>query len=523
MSDDIIKNREIKGVAGNKTNTSLAVDCGFYPIVKFELSDKNSEGVNLMIFQIGDEYNEKKKSFIEEIEYPHLKKDEPYFIPYLSVKSSDQPRTIKLSCVTSEGTFDCIKKGKVQIKTPNSNTITGISISTESVDNVYVEDEFTIDIILSKDINIEKFEKFNCYPLIFTVVNEDNETEVGRLHLAVEPELKQYILVAGIDYPSIHNNYKLSGDYSVDVIRRKKEIITKCKNNEITIIYTVSLLKGTIEKTTIRNGKTLIDNIGKYIPITFDDNYKPTFPYFSFTKEGVIRKWDIYGIIENIGDENPNTVMEFGVYSHAYYDGPILVDSKSNDVSIDNDFRKNDPVSIEDSFAKAFNEKGKIFLWGCSFPKLLNLLFSKLRNNPKYKSSQINNNEIFSYASGHFYVGKDFSEDPQYLIKMINNYLSTNFKQEDKIELTFLQIKKIACINYLSTYASEMAKHFELTVIAALPATYANTSPNFHISDLTFANVKFYKNHLGIKLENNFGIYDVETINNLTLILNSKL
>jgi hypothetical protein len=59
------------------------------------------------------------------------------------------------------------------------------------------------------------------------------------------------------------------------------------------------------------------------------------------------------------------------------------------------------------------------------------------------------------------------------------------------------------------------AKHFNIKIIGALPETYANISPNFHISPTVMANVNFYETHLGIKLENNYGGYDITTTNNL--------
>jgi hypothetical protein len=88
--------------------------------------------------------------------------------------------------------------------------------------------------------------------------------------------------------------------------------------------------------------------------------------------------------------------------------------------------------------------------------------------------------------------------------------------------LKVFEIKKIGCSNFLGTYASTMASEIDVKVQAALPATYSEITPNFHISSLTKENVKFFKTHLNISLgELEYGIYDKTTVDRITTIFYS--
>jgi len=332
-----------------------------------------------------------------------------------------------------------------------------------------------------------------------------------QIQTQVNPSPMHYVLIAGLNYPSYSNGYKLVGDNSSYVDKRKKEIIASNRKNESIVITTVNLLKGKVIKDTYVNGQIDKSDTKDYDPITLD-NYQTNHPYFTFNGKNIIKKWDIYKIAEDLGQNDPGTLMEFGIYSHAYYDGPILVDSDSQDLTNDNDLRRSDINSVDTAFGSSFDKDGIMIVWGCSFPKMLNLLFSKLRRNSKYKLTKIDDTEVFSYPKNHFYVDNTTNPDSGYLVTMINSYAGTSFMVNEKIDLTFFQIKKIAAFNYIHTYAARFANKFDIKVKAALPATYSNVSPNFHIASDTMANVNLYKFHLGITLDNNFGIFDKNTV-----------
>lgn len=321
----------------------------------------------------------------------------------------------------------------------------------------------------------------------------------------------KYILFAELDYPGHVNGYKLTGDFMAYFTKRKKEIIAGNKSSTIEIT-TISLLQGKFIKETIVNGKMDSIDTKDYASITLSTNYTrltrtPQNPMYEFNGFNPIKKQYIYKLIEDIGTASPNTLKEFYIYSHAYFDGSILTDSDGNYLANDNDFRRNNITAINSSFGLAFAADGKMVVWGCSFPKLLNLLFSRYRKKSKYTLSPVDDTEIFSYPANHF--------QQQEVTDFVNKFLDATYVLNKKIDLSFFQIKNIAAGQFLLTYAANLAKNYTIKVVGTLPANYANITPNFHISPDVTANVNFYKNHLGISLENNYSIYEMTTINNL--------
>lgn len=331
--------------------------------------------------------------------------------------------------------------------------------------------------------------------------------------------LKQYVLVSGLDYHSFFSFNKYAEKYKLEILRSKQ--IT-----DDIVIYMIDILVGKITKIEIF-GKNAIKEIVTKFDIVDKSNYTKT--YFESNGKSIISKTDVYRIIEQIGVDNPGTLFEVGVFSHAYWNGPILVDSLTG--HDDHDMRIDDiSSSLIDltKFKNAFVTGAFFKIWGCSFPPNTNALFSKIRKNVNYKSvGKIPDTTRFIYPKNHFLFYPTDSHSGATLpvvdlTSQINIIFKTKLTVTDIIELSFIQIKKIACFNFINTYAASLADNIDIKVQSALPATYANIDLKFHISSLTFDNVKFYENHLDVKLgELKYGIYDKITVNNLTTIFNS--
>ena len=63
-----------------------------------------------------------------------------------------------------------------------------------------------------------------------------------------------------------------------------------------------------------------------------------------------------------------------------------------------------------------------------------------------------------------------------------------------------------------TTYMQKASTFFNIKVLGAFPATYADITPRFKINSNTVPNVELYKTYLGVKVgtgdELNYGIYD---------------
>ncbi|MCW3168334.1 hypothetical protein OMO38_07325 [Chryseobacterium sp. 09-1422] len=334
--------------------------------------------------------------------------------------------------------------------------------------------------------------------------------------------VKQYILVSGLFYPDDHNSYKLSGSFDSYVQGYIKKIVQSQKGNDF-IIYDVNILAGTIIKTEYSPSSSPKKSILNF-DIVINSDYKLFNNSYRLdnTSKKIISKNDIYKLIEEIGMNDPNTLQEVHVFSHAYWNGPILVNTDSG--RGDCDMRKADITSgtiNSANFKNAFTTNGYIKIWGCSFPVATNALFSKFRNNKQYSTTKIiSDTVVFNFSPNTFFFYPK-GESAVDLLPQINNILGTTYKASDSIKLTFLEIKKILIYNYLSVYAGVIAKNIGVKVISALPATYANIDPTFHIAPSTMANVTFYKKHLEVEINENYGVFDEATVQRLETIYNS--
>ena len=314
--------------------------------------------------------------------------------------------------------------------------------------------------------------------------------------------LKQYILVAGIDYHTGNSFIKYCNDYKNKIINNNK---TK---DDLTFI--IIDFKGTIE--TITNGTSISTE-------SFDKISKSNYPaskghaFDSLGKLKYITKKKIYELIEEIGKNNPSTLQEVNVFSHAYSGGPILGNSSETD-AIDLDMRINDIKSKTFdyvNFKNAFNTTGIFKIWGCQSHPPFNYLVKKIMQNPKYK------NDGTTKDTEEFIVNDIAVPNHEILSKYIDATYYTSLPN-GKIKMTLLQIKKIFGNSYCANYAAWLAYSVDVKVQYSLPATYASFgSPEvFRISDDTKMNVPFFEKYLGISLgELNYGIYDTITIGKL--------
>lgn len=236
-------------------------------------------------------------------------------------------------------------------------------------------------------------------------------------------------------------------------------------------------------------------------------------------KTKYITKKTIYEIIEKIGKDDPNTLQEVNVFSHAYPGGPILANSSEKD-SIDLDMRVNDVRNKTfdfSNFKNAFDTNGVFKIWGCQSHPPFNYLLKSIMKNGKYKKDGTTKDtdefvitDDTKIPNGH---GGFYEAVSKYM--NANNYTKVGNNQ---IKITFLQLKKELANSYCANYAAWLAYMVDIKVQYSLPATYGSFgSPEvFRISDDTKMNVPFFETYLGITLgELNYRIYDNATVGRL--------
>jgi hypothetical protein len=352
--------------------------------------------------------------------------------------------------------------------------------------------------------------------------------------------MKNFVLVAGVDYGPVSAG-KTPTNFLHYCNKQLEKIYFKEKNTREDInFYMVDIRRGKIELISYLFNETSglhTKNISVYK--TFDPVSKSN--YFNIdgkvrfhpNSQNIISKWTIYNLIEEIGATNPKSLKELSVFSHAYLNGPILlntnqqsenyVDVLGNNIDVvslgydPNDFDMRmwdfevfyninvrvDNVDKYFAFYSAFSDDSLIKIWGCNFWSLTNKLLAIIRTNSAYRKTGLTNDVSFNFPAYKF--------TDEMLNNIINPVLQTSYKVNEKITLSFLEIKKIFCRLLTFTYPYVFSRSVNKNVQAALPTTYANISPHFHIAPSLFENVLFYKNYFDIETDEeklNYGIYE---------------
>jgi hypothetical protein len=347
--------------------------------------------------------------------------------------------------------------------------------------------------------------------------------------------LKQYVMLSGVDYPSDHNNQLLSGGFNDFALKRMKKIEATKKPNDYMIFYNFNIFGGKMTKRELKGNDSPKETIINYDPVTqanfiFESNgTQSRMPFKPNGKKNIISKITVYELIEKIGVDNPNSLNEFSIFSHSHAGGPILLGSWELEMdgtinTDDYDMRAGDFTKIINkvNFKNAFFKDGFIKIWGCQFSRILNAFFNKAFKNKNYTNA-VAEDTVFDFKANTLFFYPPTVGQPTYdlLAYLINPILSTTFKVTDKVSLTFLQIKKIASQQFLSSFASKVFESIDVKVISALPASYSSYKNNeYRISEDTYPNVNFYKNHLGVIVEEHYGIHDRAILDSITIIKN---
>lgn len=305
--------------------------------------------------------------------------------------------------------------------------------------------------------------------------------------------LKQYVLVAGMDYNTANSFIKYCNDYKAKITANNRA------KDDLTFI--IVDLKGSVE--VFENG---ISTSIKYFDKISKSNYPDRRNFSSLGKSNYITKKTIYDLVEKIGLNKPGTLQELNIFSHAYAGGPILANSSEDD-DIDLDMRKNDLRNrIFDfaNFKQAFTDNGIVKIWGCQSHPPFNFLLKRVMQDPQYrKDGSTPDSEEFIIKNAAF---ENYGEITDYLAKDAYTELSNN-----RIVMTLLQLKKTFSYDYCNNFAGFLAAGTDMKVQYALPATYASFgSPDyFRISDDTIMNIEFYNAYLKIPIsELGYGIYE---------------
>lgn len=324
--------------------------------------------------------------------------------------------------------------------------------------------------------------------------------------------MKAIVLVAGVDYGKGGADFRVLCDN-----RMRRRIIANRAKDDLTF-HIFDFRKGEVAANVVTYvtgaAKETVTKSIQFTPITAGD-YTRNGEHFELKRgpTGRMSILDVYRLIRHLGNENPGTLIELSIFSHAFHRGPILTNS-SDQMSADVTGALRDPDDLDGRstkdfraptmdadqrkmFAAAFAAEGFVWLWGCGFPVVLNRFLSALERNSKYRGSGLGDEEALTF------VGLD-DEVVRFLRGWVGPAAGV-LANRGRLEIEFRFIKYFLSQLTAGTYAHEIAVASGVKTFAALQGTYSVFDTDrlalMSISPDTRGHTAFYVNYLGIVLD----------------------
>jgi hypothetical protein len=295
------------------------------------------------------------------------------------------------------------------------------------------------------------------------------------------------VLVAGFNYKAwpIKPNDRPDGTSFTGFCKRRMEwLLKKMPNAKVSLFDFGAGVLDASEKGA--NGKRSSADLQMFKKPTRANNY--TDHDFTKNADGVMSIMDVYHYVEQIGKKDPGTLVELSIFSHALYEGPILVNSydhtdgnKRDDNDKDGRHKKDfiPPNMAPDglsSFQKAFARGGSVWVWGCDASSIYRHVFERIAKTSKYRTTaggRLRDSDVFTF---------EFTpEDASRLYHQDSNFFPAKSARGSyplKFDRTVKQIKKFFEEGLNDTYSAKIAAASKVLTYAALPGTWASLVPD---------------------------------------------
>lgn len=298
-------------------------------------------------------------------------------------------------------------------------------------------------------------------------------------------------LVGGYEYhPDAHNDWAVP-------CRSRELYLTKLFSQRPLLVITIDVARGTVREALYasRSGAPKVDTKRVKQPVT-SKNYRMLEDgdnVFASGFRDAISALDIYSITIEYVAKFKAKILEFSVFSHAYSDGPILLNTWENQRversggryilvplpstgSLARDQDDMDPRKIDFlensgqptkqllAWKTAFAEHGRSWIWGCSSnPPYRRLMLALGRLGPKLNASTRDDVE-FSVA---------LSNDDFEAVKRLSSTLLRKAKGPGKYTLLMADLRSFITTRFQDTYAQALANATSRPVFAAAYGTAA--------------------------------------------------
>ncbi len=290
---------------------------------------------------------------------------------------------------------------------------------------------------------------------------------------------KNVVLVAGFDH-------EFSGAEFGQMCDRRMKLLIE-RNPKLKLKFTIfDVGKGTV-KTKEKDSKGKIaETLVKNFDAVSRSNYDMTVPKKEkvfITGANVMSMLDIYKHIQDLGKAEPESLIEFSIFSHGWHGGPILVNSFSGAGDKDARAEHFDDAARVSELKKAFDKKGIFWIWGCNFAKAFLIIFAVMRRSRQYKISGLKNDVEFKLSFSESKKTKTAEQELEHRIytsvwQILGGAGSPPTKAGNLISFTktikFEDLKAAFISGLETTFVQRAGVKLGITAIGALPGTYSD-------------------------------------------------
>ncbi|MDQ4029676.1 MAG: hypothetical protein M3168_01405 [Actinomycetota bacterium] len=337
--------------------------------------------------------------------------------------------------------------------------------------------------------------------------------------------MKRFILVAGVDYE------RKGVDFRIFCNSRMKRIVAANRAQEGLSFQIFDVKAGEVvtHEFTYPGGERA-ESVSKTKPFDavtrshYRNDGTRTDPHYVFNdgQTGMMSVTDVYAAARSIGATDPGTLFELSFFSHAWFGGPILVNSNDDGFITgppstsggpptrtatgaardpdDKDPRPKDFVPPNMSaaelqlFQDAYRADGYSWSWGCAFPRQVHEILHKLEHHRDYRSSGLADDQIFVFTNFRAeHVGP------------LQAFLGVVFPDPKSVELEFKELKRFFCKVTEGSYTHHLAVHSQKKTFGGVMGTYSEYDtgrlPLMHVEKSFTRHFKFYESYLGFKFD----------------------
>jgi hypothetical protein len=337
--------------------------------------------------------------------------------------------------------------------------------------------------------------------------------------------MKQFVLVAGIDYEFKGVNFRLFANN-----RLKRMVAKNTAKEDLTFqIFDVKSGEVVTHEFTYPGGKRT-ETVTRTTPFTaltranFDRFVVggETHHRFRDGQSGMMSVTDVYTAVQAIGASDPGTLLELSFFSHAWHGGPLLVNSRDDgqvtgppgtpggpptvtNVGAARDPDDKDPRAVDfmvprmsgadlTLFQDAYHADGYSWVWGCAFPRVVHEILHKLEHHRDYRSSGLPDTQMFVFTN--------FRADH---ILSLHDFLGAVFANPRRVEIEFGELKRYVCRVVQSSYTHHLAVNSNKKTFGGLMGTYSDYDHGrlalMHVVTIFPGHLRFYQNYLGFSLD----------------------